>query len=239
MVTHLSLINKPFENLNLVARGVTMTKDYAEIHEDMVRQEFPAKINTLTVTSLAMGGISFVIALLVNKKAGIVLACSTAIPLVGLFYQRQRRNVFLSKLDGAWNGIRSTFLQMAKYLDDERQFKENVLVNEFNGKIATTNRDYAQTALGEVEKNFNIGKITFSDAEERERYQTHRKIRDLMNLILAMEKPPLFYEMRWEEFHISCYKFLHGRHNQRLVSSSQPYVSLEFKEGSWRATRTV
>ncbi len=71
MATHLSLTNTPFENLNLVARGITMTKDYAEIHEEMVRQEFPAKINTLTVTSLAMGGISFVIAGWSIKKPGL------------------------------------------------------------------------------------------------------------------------------------------------------------------------
>lgn len=43
MAAHLSFTNSPFENLNLVARGIMMTKDYAEIHEEMARQEFPAK----------------------------------------------------------------------------------------------------------------------------------------------------------------------------------------------------
>jgi hypothetical protein len=237
MATHLSLANPPFENLNLVARGITMTKEYAEIHEEMVRQEFPAQINTLKVTSLVMGGISLVIALLVHKKAGIVLACATAVPLLGIFYLRQRENVYVPKLENFYNGVRSVFLQMSQYLEKERQFKEAILIREFNAqktKVTGYEAD-AKATLFLIECSFNTQKIKFPDASETERYVIHGKIRDLATLILAMTQPSTITEQRWEDFQICCYKFLHGRNNQRYVTPPNPYDSVEYKNGTWEA----
>lgn len=237
MATHLSLTNPPFENLNLVARGITMTQEYAVIHEEMVQQEFPARINTLVATSLLMGGVSLVIARLVHKKAGIVLACAIAIPLLGIFYLRQKKNVYLPKLENSYNGVRSVFLQMSQYLDRERQFKESILVREFNAqksKVTGYEAD-ANATLFLIEEGFNTKKIKLTDASETERYVTHGKIRDLATLILAMTQPSTIPDQRWEDFQISCYKFLHGRTNQRYVTPPNPYVSLEWKDGSWEA----
>ncbi|MBS0648025.1 MAG: hypothetical protein JSS10_02230 [Verrucomicrobia bacterium] len=237
MATHLSLTNSLLENLSLVARGNSMTQDYAVIYEEMVQQEFPAKINTLKVTSLVMGGVSLVIARMIHKKAGIVLACATAIPLLGFFYLRQRENVYLPKLENSYNGIRSVFLQMMKYLDEERQFKESILIREFNAQKAkvTGYEADAKAALFLIESGFNTQKIKLADASEKERCATHEKIRNLATAILAMSKPSMIPDQRWEDFQTSCYKFLHGRNNHRYVTPHNPYVPLERKDGSWEA----
>ncbi len=201
-----------------------MTKEYADIHEEFVRQEFPAVISTLKITAFALGVISLLITVLVHRKTGIVLSCLCIVPLIGIYYIQQRQNVFLSKLELVSNQTRAIFSDINIYLENERFFKEEVLISLFNEGTYYEEQD-ALRELQKIVARFDRDLLILNDADKNRRYNKQGKIISSVRSALAMKTPYTVPGDVWKKFQLTCIQYLHGR-NSIATDKPCPYICL-------------
>lgn len=239
MAYHLSVKLSPFENLSLVAQGITMTQKYADVQERLLEHELPKKITMLKMTALALAAIGLVIAVLVNRTAGIILSCLCVVPLIGIHSQHQNEKIFLARFDAVSNEARIIFRLMTVYLNEERAFKESVLTCLFNSAETRrfSHQGYADQKLQEITLVFDTGNILFKDEAEAQRYQFRSKIATCAQSVLSMTAPPTIPNDHWKEFYLSCYWYLYGRGNSPERVGKVSYVPLwSYPNDEWKAT---
>lgn len=127
MNQYLSIHQSSKDNLQLLEKGVYVTKSYFDALQSLEAEALPEKIQSLKITAIAFFALGLLVSTLINFPVGMTIAFSAIFFVIGANYFKNCEIKKLELLDSQ-NELSNVFKQMQITMEEARKYRDEFVL---------------------------------------------------------------------------------------------------------------